>query len=85
MDEGSEYNGGIAMARVGAAAAAAAEGKKVVGMVKREYILAVDKAVDKLTVYGKVMTRQERMGDGGWTSSSRGNVDRKRFDKVAKE
>jgi hypothetical protein len=64
MDEGSEHNGGIAMARVGAAAAAAAaaEGKKVVGMVKREYILAVDKAVDKLTVYGKVMTRQERMG-----------------------
>jgi len=37
MDEGSEHNGGIAMARVGAAAAAAAaaaEGKKVVGWLR---------------------------------------------------
>jgi hypothetical protein len=74
MDEGSEQSGGIAVAKArAAAAAAAAEGRKVD---------VVSKAVSKLTVYGKVGE------DGGWTSDSRGDGDRKgfkRIDKVAKE
>jgi hypothetical protein len=73
MEEGSEQSGGIAVAKVAAAAAAAAEGRKVE---------VVSKAVSKLTVYGK------EGEDGGWTSESRGDGDRKgfkRIDKVAKE